>query len=160
MVLRRALRGDVRPGGALARAGHERARPRAYRRPHGRGRARGDAHGRPFAAAPERRGAELRALYPARRARNGRDRGGAVRGDGGRLDSHRDHSRLRSGGEAMITTITIFIPLLGAIVMLLLPEDERPLRYAALGIAAVPLLPTLYLYFAYGRHLGAAPLKL
>jgi hypothetical protein len=26
----------------------------------------------------------------------------------------------------MITTITIFVPLLGAIVMLLLPEEERP----------------------------------
>ena len=58
----------------------------------------------------------------------------------------------------MITTITIFIPLLGAIVMLLLPEEERPLRYAALGIAAVPLLLTLYIYFAYGSDLGAASL--
>ena len=58
----------------------------------------------------------------------------------------------------MITTITIFIPLLGAIVMLLLPEEERPLRYAALGLAAVPLLLTLYIYFAYGSDLGAASL--
>ena len=58
----------------------------------------------------------------------------------------------------MITTVTIFIPLLGAIVMLLLPEEERPLRYAALGIAAVPLLLTLYIYFAYGSDLGAASL--
>jgi NADH-quinone oxidoreductase subunit M len=58
----------------------------------------------------------------------------------------------------MITTITIFVPLLGAIVMLLLPEEERPLRYAALGIAAVPLLLTLYIYFAYGSDLGAASL--
>ncbi|HKH11743.1 MAG TPA: NADH-quinone oxidoreductase subunit M [Rubrobacter sp.] len=58
----------------------------------------------------------------------------------------------------MITTITIFIPLLGAIVMLLLPEEERPLRFAALGIAAVPLLLTVYVYFAYGSDLGAASL--
>jgi NADH-quinone oxidoreductase subunit M len=58
----------------------------------------------------------------------------------------------------VITTVTIFIPLLGAIVMLLLPEEERPLRYAALGIAAVPLLLTLYIYFAYGSDLGAASL--
>ena len=58
----------------------------------------------------------------------------------------------------MITTITIFIPLLGAAVMLLLPEEERPLRYAALGIAAVPLLLTLYIYFAYGGDLGVASL--
>ena len=54
----------------------------------------------------------------------------------------------------MITTVTIFVPLLGAIVMLLLPEEERPLRYAALGIAAVPLLLTLYIYFAYGSDLA------
>ncbi len=58
----------------------------------------------------------------------------------------------------MITTITIFVPLLGAIVMLLLPEEERPLRLAALAIAAVPLLLTLYVYFAYGGNLGAAAL--
>jgi NADH-quinone oxidoreductase subunit M len=54
----------------------------------------------------------------------------------------------------VITTVTIFVPLLGAIVMLLLPEEERPLRYAALGIAAVPLLLTLYIYFAYGSDLA------
>ena len=39
----------------------------------------------------------------------------------------------------MITTIIIFIPLLGAILMSLLPnDDERLLRYGALGVAAVP----------------------
>jgi NADH-quinone oxidoreductase subunit M len=58
----------------------------------------------------------------------------------------------------VITTVTILIPLLGAIVMLLLPEEERALRYAAMGIAAVPLLLTLYIYFAYGDDLGAASL--
>ena len=58
----------------------------------------------------------------------------------------------------MITTITIFVPLLGAVVMLLLPEEERPLRLAALAIAVVPLLLTLYIYFAYGGDLGAAAL--
>jgi len=58
----------------------------------------------------------------------------------------------------VITTITIFVPLLGAIVMLLLPEEERPLRVAALAIAAVPLLLTLYVYFAYGGDLAAAAL--
>ena len=58
----------------------------------------------------------------------------------------------------MITTITIFVPLLGAIVMLLLPEEERPLRIAALAIAAVPLLLTLYIYFVFGGDLGAAAL--
>ena len=58
----------------------------------------------------------------------------------------------------MITTITIFVLLLGAVLMLLLPEDERALRYAALAVAAVPLLLTLYIYFAYGSDLGAASL--
>ena len=51
----------------------------------------------------------------------------------------------------MITTITIFLPLLGAILVLLLPdEDERLIRYAALGVAAVPLALVLFLYFRFG----------
>ena len=51
----------------------------------------------------------------------------------------------------MITTITIFIPLLGALLILLLPdEDERLIRYAALGVAAVPLALVLFLYFRFG----------
>ena len=59
----------------------------------------------------------------------------------------------------MITTITILIPLLGAIVMLLLPDEERLLRYAALGISAVPLALALYIYFAFGDDLGVAALS-
>jgi NADH-quinone oxidoreductase subunit M len=60
----------------------------------------------------------------------------------------------------MITTITIFIPLLGAILMLLLPdEDERLVRYAALGVAAVPLALTLYIYFAFGDSLNSDALS-
>jgi NADH-quinone oxidoreductase subunit M len=58
----------------------------------------------------------------------------------------------------VITTVTIFIPLLGAILMLLLPDDERALRYGALGVAAVPFLLTVYVYFAFGNNLGAAAL--
>ncbi len=58
----------------------------------------------------------------------------------------------------MITTITIFIPLLGAILLLLLPEEERLVRYAALAVAAVPLLLVLYVYFAFGSDLGVAAL--
>ena len=51
----------------------------------------------------------------------------------------------------MITTITIFLPLLGAILVLLLPdEDENLIRYAALGVAAVPLALVLFLYFRFG----------
>jgi NADH-quinone oxidoreductase subunit M len=59
----------------------------------------------------------------------------------------------------VITTVTIFIPLLGAILMLLLPDDARLARYAALGVAAVPLLLATYIYFAYGGNLDAAPLS-
>ena len=58
----------------------------------------------------------------------------------------------------MITTVTIFIPLLGAVLLLLLPEEERLVRLAALAVAAMPLLLTLYVYFAYGSDLGAAAL--
>jgi NADH-quinone oxidoreductase subunit M len=58
----------------------------------------------------------------------------------------------------VITTITILIPLLGAIFMLLLPHEERLVRYAALAVAAVPLLLVIYIYIAYGDDLGAAPL--
>ena len=58
----------------------------------------------------------------------------------------------------MITTITILVPLLGAVLMLLLPDDERLVRYAALAVAAVPLLLVTYIYFAYGDDLGAASL--
>ena len=51
----------------------------------------------------------------------------------------------------MITTITIFIPLLGALLVMLLPdEDERLIRYAALGVAAVPLALVLFLYLRFG----------
>ena len=58
----------------------------------------------------------------------------------------------------MITTLTILAPLLGAVLMLALPEtlEERKLRYAALGVAALPLVLVLYIYFAYGGGLGSA----
>jgi len=58
----------------------------------------------------------------------------------------------------VITTVTIFIPLLGAILMMLVPNDERLVRYAALGVAAVPLLLATYVYFAFGGDLGNAAL--
>jgi len=58
----------------------------------------------------------------------------------------------------VITTITILIPLLGAILMMLLPVEERFVRYAALGVAAVPLLLTIYVYFAFGDDLNVAAL--
>jgi NADH-quinone oxidoreductase subunit M len=59
----------------------------------------------------------------------------------------------------VITTITIFIPLLGAILVLLLPDEERLVRYAALGVAAVPLVLATYIYFAFGGDLGVAALS-
>ena len=58
----------------------------------------------------------------------------------------------------MITTITILIPLLGAILLLLLPDDERLVRYAALGVSVVPLILAVYVYFAFGDDLGVAAL--
>jgi NADH-quinone oxidoreductase subunit M len=59
----------------------------------------------------------------------------------------------------MITTITIFVPLVGVLLMLLLSSaDERTVRYTALGVAAAPLLLVLYIYFAHGDDLGAATL--
>jgi len=40
----------------------------------------------------------------------------------------------------VITTITIFLPLVGVILMLLMRNaDERTTRYTALGVAAAPL---------------------
>jgi NADH-quinone oxidoreductase subunit M len=59
----------------------------------------------------------------------------------------------------VITTVIIFIPLLAAILMLLLPNDARLARYAALGVAAVPLLLATYVYFAFGGNLDAPPLS-
>jgi NADH-quinone oxidoreductase subunit M len=59
----------------------------------------------------------------------------------------------------VITTITIIIPLLGAILMLLLPAEARLVRYAAAGVAAVPLLLATYVYFAFGGNLDAAALS-
>jgi NADH-quinone oxidoreductase subunit M len=59
----------------------------------------------------------------------------------------------------VISTVTIFIPLLGAILVLLLPDDERVVRYAALAVAAVPLILATYVYFAFGDDLGVAALS-
>jgi NADH-quinone oxidoreductase subunit M len=59
----------------------------------------------------------------------------------------------------VITTITILIPLLGAILLLLLPDEERLVRYTALGVSAVPLVLAIYVYFAFGDDLGVAALS-
>jgi NADH-quinone oxidoreductase subunit M len=57
----------------------------------------------------------------------------------------------------VITTIIIFLPLIGVALMLLMRNaDERTTRYTALGVAAAPLLLVLYVYFAHGNDLGNA----
>jgi len=56
------------------------------------------------------------------------------------------------------TTIIIVLPLLGAIVMMLLPDEERLVRYAALGIAALPLLLATYVYFVFRDNLSVVAL--
>ncbi len=53
----------------------------------------------------------------------------------------------------------IVIPLLGAILMLLLPGEARLVRYAAIGVSAVPLLLATYIYFAFRDNLSAAALS-
>ena len=56
----------------------------------------------------------------------------------------------------MITTITVFFPLIGSILMLLLLRgaEVRTVRFTALGVAAVPLLLVLFVYFRYGGSLA------
>ncbi len=58
----------------------------------------------------------------------------------------------------MITTLTILVPLLGAALMLALPDtfEAGKLRYAALAVAALPLALVLYIYIAYGGGLESA----
>ena len=49
----------------------------------------------------------------------------------------------------------VFLPLLGAVVMLLLPRsNKRLVRYVALGISIVEFLLTLYLWLSYDRAAG------
>jgi len=56
----------------------------------------------------------------------------------------------------VITTITVFFPLVGVLIMLLLGNaDGRTVRNTALGVAAVPLLFVLYIYFVHGSNLDA-----
>ena len=53
--------------------------------------------------------------------------------------------------EYLLTFIT-FVPLLGALLILLIPRDqERTIKNLAIGISFVPLLLAIYLWFAYDR---------
>lgn len=57
--------------------------------------------------------------------------------------------------EIPLLTAIVFLPLLGAIVVLLLPRhDKRLVRYVALGFSIVEFLLTLYLWFEYDRAAG------
>ena len=56
--------------------------------------------------------------------------------------------------ENLLTFIT-FIPLLGALLILLIPkDDERTIKNLAVGISFVPLLLAIYLWFAYNKVQG------
>ncbi|TCJ19435.1 NADH-quinone oxidoreductase subunit M [Rubrobacter taiwanensis] len=59
----------------------------------------------------------------------------------------------------MITTVAIFIPLLGALLVALLPDERRIIQPVALGVAAVPLALVLYIYVAFGSNLDAPALS-
>jgi NADH-quinone oxidoreductase subunit M len=53
--------------------------------------------------------------------------------------------------EQLLTLIT-FVPLLGALLILLIPKDEeRTIKNLAVGISFVPLLLAIYLWFAYDK---------
>ena len=56
--------------------------------------------------------------------------------------------------DNLLTFIT-FIPLLGALLILLIPkDDERTIKNLAVGISFVPLLLAIYLWFAYSKVQG------
>ncbi|GAB4569304.1 MAG: NADH-quinone oxidoreductase subunit M [Anaerolineae bacterium] len=57
--------------------------------------------------------------------------------------------------EIPLLTAIVFLPLLGAIVVMLLPRhDKRMVRWVALGFSIVEFLLTLMLWFQYDRGLG------
>jgi len=56
--------------------------------------------------------------------------------------------------EQLLTFIT-FVPLLGALLILLIPKDEeRTIKNLAVGISFVPLVLATYLWFAYDKGMG------
>lgn len=53
--------------------------------------------------------------------------------------------------EQLLTFIT-FVPLLGALLVLLIPkEEERTIKNLSVGISFIPLLLSIYLWFAYDK---------
>ncbi|MFC2037307.1 NuoM family protein, partial [Chloroflexota bacterium] len=56
--------------------------------------------------------------------------------------------------DSLLTVIT-FTPLLGALLILLIPKDEvRTIKNLAVGISFVPLVLAIYLWFAYNMRMG------
>ena len=56
--------------------------------------------------------------------------------------------------EYLLTFIT-FIPLLGVLLILFIPrEDERTIKNLATGLSVIPLLLSVYLWFAYDKAAG------
>jgi NADH-quinone oxidoreductase subunit M len=56
--------------------------------------------------------------------------------------------------DYLLTLIT-FVPLIGVLLILLVPsEEERTIKRTAIGVSVVPLLLAIYLWFAYDRGLG------
>ena len=51
-----------------------------------------------------------------------------------------------------LLTLIVFIPLLGALLILLIPKDqERTIKNLAVGVSLIPLVLAIYLWFAYDK---------
>jgi NADH-quinone oxidoreductase subunit M len=60
-----------------------------------------------------------------------------------------------------LLSLIIFVPLLGMVLLLLIPsDDERTIKSIALGISFVPLLLAIYLWFSYGATPGGMQFEL
>jgi NADH-quinone oxidoreductase subunit M len=56
-----------------------------------------------------------------------------------------------------LLTLITFIPLLGALLVLLVPkEEENTIKRLSIGISIVPLLLAIFLWFSYDKSAGAA----
>ena len=61
--------------------------------------------------------------------------------------------------EYLLTFIT-FVPLVGVLLILLIPsEEERTIKNMAIGISVVPLLLAILLWFAYDKGGGRLPVR-
>ena len=54
-----------------------------------------------------------------------------------------------------LLTIITFIPLVGALLILLIPKDkERVIKYLSIGVSIIPLALATWLWFAYDKAAG------